>query len=328
MPRVLVTPPMFEGDWPYRENLEDNGFEVVFPTDFSLVPNDEKYLLSQLEGIEAVMASGESYHKGIFTQANLRIVSRTGVGYDSVNVPDATESNVAVAITPGTNEHSVAEQAISMITGVYRGFPFRDATTRKGLWERTFITPRLMGKTLGLIGLGRIGKAIVPRAQGLGLKVLAYDPYPDMEFAATNQVGIVELDSILKTSDIISLHLPVSPDTENFINADRLQLMRPKSVLINTARGKLVDETALYNALKSGHLYAAGLDVFQEEPPQIDNPLLTLDNVLVCPHMGGLDEQSLVDMSNMAAQNIIDLHQGNWPDGKIVNDEIRDGWTW
>jgi phosphoglycerate dehydrogenase-like enzyme len=176
--------------------------------------------------------------------------------------------------------------------------------------------------------LGRIGKAVVPRALGLGLKVIAYDPFPDREFAARREIELCELDDLLARADIVSLHLPGTAETTNLIDAAALARMKRGSILINTARGNLVDEDALVEALRSGHLAAAGLDVFKREPLPPDSPLLTFDNVLVSPHMGGLDVESLDAMGRLAAECVVDLHRGRWPEACVVNPAVRPGWKW
>jgi D-3-phosphoglycerate dehydrogenase len=327
MPRVLCTPSiLFHVDGPYKKILEGAGLEVVYPPENAKLM-DPAVLVEHLQGIDAVAASVEPYSAEVLSKSKLRAIARLGVGYDAVDVPAATARNIAVTTTPGTNEHSVAELMLALLLGVYRGFPGRDQEVRKGIWRRKSL-PRLMGKTLGLVGLGRIGKAIVPRAHGLGLKVIAYDPYPDQKFAAANNVRYCTFDELLTEADIVSLHLPWTKTNTDVINAAALAKMKPGSTLINTARGALVDEKALYDALSSGHLYAAGLDVFKEEPLPVDSPLLKLDNVLVAPHMGGLDVESELAMSNLAAQCLADLFQGRWPEGCVVNAEIRPNWKW
>jgi D-3-phosphoglycerate dehydrogenase / 2-oxoglutarate reductase len=327
MPRVLVTPAVINGvPGPYKQVLEAAGLEVVYPPrDAALA--DPAVLTKHLQGIDAVLASVDPFNRDVLSASRLRVVARMGVGYDSVDVPAATERGVVVTITPGTNEHSVAEQAIALITGVFRGLPGRIDEVRTGKWLRRAM-PRLAGRTIGLLGLGRIGKALVSRAQGLGLEVIAYDPYPDRAFAARHGVDLCGFDELLSRADIVSLHLPSTPETANIINAGALRRMKRGSVLINTARGTLVDEGALVESLRGGHLLGAGLDVFQVEPLPTDSPLLQFPNVLVSPHTGGLDEQSLEAMGTLAAQCVVDLYQGRWPDECVVNRDLKGKWKW
>lgn len=327
MPRVLVIPGILRGvDGSYRQVLEGGGFEVVYPPPgVSLL--DPETLKVHLAGIDATIASVEPYTRDVLKSSRLRVVARTGVGYDAIDVAAATELGVAVATTPGANDQSVAEMTIALMTGVMRGFPRRLDEVRKGAWGKGAL-PRLAGKTMGLVGLGRIGRSVVPRAQGLGLKVIACDPLADKAYAASAGVELCTFPELLSRADIVSLHIPAMAGTFDLINADALAQMKRGSVLINTSRGALVDEPALIDALRSGHLLGAGLDVFKTEPLPIDSPLLKLDNLLATPHMGGLDEESLEAMSRMAAQCIVDLFQGRWPDPCIVNASIRPGWKW
>jgi D-3-phosphoglycerate dehydrogenase len=329
MPRVLVTPTVIQNQpGPYRDVLEAAGLEVVYPTEklSESVPN-AALLLSQLKGVSAVLAGSELYSREVLEKAGLRVIARMGVGYDAIDVAAASELGTLVTIVPGTNHHSVAEMTLALLLGVFRGFPGRDQEVRSGVWKRQAL-PRLAGRTLGLVGLGRIGQAVVPRAIGLGLKVIAYDPLPNEAFAGLHGVRLLSLDELLAEADIVSLHLPCTADTANMINARTLAQMKTGAVLINTSRGGLVDEDALADALAGGKLLAAGLDVFRAEPLPLNSRLLKLDNVLLAPHMGGLDYESQRDMSTMAAQCIADLYQGRWPEGCVVNAESRAGWKW
>lgn len=327
MPRVLVIPEIVQRRGDHLRLLKEAGFEIFTPPP-SVALHDPAVLIENLEGVSSVLAGAEPFNPQVLAAAkSLRVVARVGVGYDLVDVPAATARNIAVTVTPGTNEHSVAEQALSLILGVFRGFPLRDQNIRKGLWVRQSL-PRLSGKTLGLVGLGRIGRAIVPRAQGLGLKVIAYDPFPNEEFAAANNVWLCSFDELLAEADIVSLHLPATAETRDLMNDRSFAKMKKGSVLINTARGTLVDEEALVKALKSGRLMAAGLDVFKQEPLPKDHPLLSIDSVLVSPHTGGIDEESEYAMCTMAAQCVVELYEGRWPEGAVVNAEIRGGWKW
>lgn len=327
MPRILVTPMVYQdGRGPWRDVLDRAGFELVFPPS-DAVAMDAHTLIKHLQGIDGVLASVEHYTRHVLEDSKLRAIARVGVGYDSIDIAAATERGVAVAITPGTNQHSVAEQAIAFITSIFRDLAARDHEVRRGVWRRNPVR-RLAGNTLGLVGFGRIGKAITPRALGLGLKVMAYDPFPDHEFARQHGVRLASLDELLTSSDIVSLHLPCTAETTDIINAATLSRMKRGAVLINTARGGLVDEDALLAALTSGQLSAAGLDVLKVEPPLHDHPLLQLANVTFAPHMGGLDQESLDAMGVLAAQCLVDLYQGKWPEGCIVNEALKNGWKW
>jgi phosphoglycerate dehydrogenase-like enzyme len=186
----------------------------------------------------------------------------------------------------------------------------------------------MAGKTFGLVGLGRIGRAVVPKVRALGMTVIACDPCADPQFAAANQVRLCGLAELIATADVVSLHSPCTPETTHLINAQTLAQMKPTAILINTARGPLVDEDALATALHAGHLFGAALDVFKVEPLPLTSPLLNAPRVLLCSHMGGLDEDSTRDASSLAAQCIVDLYQGRWPGPCVVNKELEGQWKW
>ena len=328
MPRILLTSPVLQNNaqGPFRDVLEGAGLEVV-----GLPPGaqtfDEDSLIRLLDGVDGTLASMEPYTREVLAATRLRAIARHGVGYDAIDVPAATEHGVAVVIAAGANHDCVAEQTIALLMGVFRGVVNRDRSVRARRWDRGPLLPRLAGRTFGIVGLGRIGRAVVPRAIGLGLNIIAYDPVANAASAAALGVRLVPLDTLFAEADIVSLHCPNTPETANMINARSLARMKPGSVLLNASRGGLVDEPALVDALKSGHLFGAGLDVFQQEPPAADNPLLDLENVVLSPHMAGLDEVSIVAMATRAAEGLAALFQGGWPEGCVVNEEIRPGWA-
>ena len=326
-PRVLVTPPTLDRHaGPYYEVLKAAGCEVIYPAvDAKL--EDPEVLLQHLDGIEATLCSVEPYTADVLKRSKLRCVARVGVGYDSVDYKAAAALGIPVTITPGTNEHSVAEQAFSLIFSVFRDVAVRDAEIRAGGWRRSSVR-RLAGNTLGLVGLGRIGKAMVPRAHGLGLKVVAFDPYADKAYAAANNIALLSFDELLAASDVISLHMPCTPETTNLMNRTTLAKMKPNSVLINTSRGGLIDEDALLEYLSNGHLFGAGLDVLKVEPPKKDHPFFKLKNITLAPHMGGIDQTALDAMAKLAAECIVGLSKGAAPAGCVVNQEIMTGWKW
>lgn len=324
MPVVCVTASHFHfPEQEYYGLFRQAGFEVRFvdPVQHNLM--EPQVLLQALEGCDAVLCSTEPYSPEILAKCRARVISRAGVGFDSVDLQAATANNIVVTRTPGVLHESAAEQTLAFIFAIYRNVISRDRLVRAGKWDRV-CWPRLQGQTLGLMGLGVIGRGVAAKALGLGLKVIAYDPVA----APHDGVELVTLDQLWTQSDILSLHTPCTPETANIINHVTLQRMKPGSVLINTSRGGLIDEAALAEALRLGHLRAAGLDVFHEEPPLPDNPLLKLDNVILAPHMAGMDLESERAMASLAAQNIIDLHEGRWPDANVVNSEVQATWKW
>ena len=225
--------------------------------------------------------------------------------------------------------NAVAELAFALMLAMPNKLVTAHNTTAAGQFLKSELKrSELYNKTLGIIGLGRIGRAVAVRALGLHMQVIAYDPQPDLEFASQHDIGLRSFDDLLREADVVSLHLPSLPETADIINAQTLAKMKRGAILINMSRGATVDEAALCEALRSGHLFGAGLDVFKQEPLPLDSPLLKLDNVILCTHTGGLDEFSEVAMTSMAAQSIADLYQGRWPDHCVVNRTLRDGWKW
>jgi phosphoglycerate dehydrogenase-like enzyme len=256
----------------------------------------------------------------------LRVIARAGVGYDAVDVATATELGVAVAITPGTNQDAVAEHTFTLILAIAKNLITQHLGTIAMQWPRQANLP-LRGRTLGIAGLGRIGKAVALRGECFGMKLLAYDPYPDHAFAKAHGIAFVSFDQLLADADFLSLHLPATQETRHLINRQTLARMKPSAYLINTARGALVNEADLVAALENKRLAGAGLDVFEEEPPA-DSPLFRMSNVVVTPHAAGVDIKSRDDMALSAAQAIVSLAKGEWPSEKIVNPDAKAIFRW
>lgn len=328
MPSVLIAPYLIRNQpGAFREILTDAGFTLIDPVgDFALNAAD---LRRYLPDTDALMAGGERMTPEMFDLApRLRVIARTGVGYDLVDLKAATAHKVAVTITPGTNQESVAEHTIALILAFLRNIVANNQEIHHGGWDRRLVSP-MRGKSLGLVGLGRIGRATASRARAFGMTVLAFDPVaPSTDFDAQYEIVRLGLDELLAKSDVVSLHLPLSEATRGIVNRDFLARMRPGSYLINTARGGLVNEADLAAALESKHVAGAGLDVLNHEPPEPGNPLLGRPNVILSPHIGGTDVQSMADMADMAARTIVELYRNEWPEGAVVNAELQAGWKW
>ncbi|MHB8627031.1 MAG: phosphoglycerate dehydrogenase [Aggregatilineales bacterium] len=243
----------------------------------------------------------------------LHAISRYGSGVDQVDLDAASKRGIVVTNTPGANRTAVAELCIGLLFSLARNLPQVAAATRAGVWKRT---PgwELNGKTLGVIGLGQIGRQVGALAAALGMRVLGYDPLLSTPVPG---VQLVDLITLLGAVDVVSLHCALTPETENLINADRIAAMRDGAYLINTARGALIDEAALYEALKTGKVAGAAADVFREDPPT-GCPLLLLNNFIATPHLGATTRESIVRMSMMAAQNVVAILRGE-PCEYIVN---------
>jgi phosphoglycerate dehydrogenase-like enzyme len=232
-----------------------------------------------------------------------------------------------VTITPTANHEAVAEQAFALILACAKDLVIGHKGLLAGQWRRDLTEP-IRGKTLGLLGLGRIGRSTALRGIAMKMKVIACEKFPNLEFVKHNGIELVSFDELLARSDYLSLHCPHCDETHHIVNQATLAKMKKGSTLINTARGKLVDERALLAALKSGHLRCAGLDVFEEEPPSKDNPLFAQENVVLTPHLAGNDWLSLENMGIECAQCIVALHQNRWPEGAVVNEDLRGSWKW
>jgi phosphoglycerate dehydrogenase-like enzyme len=288
----------------------------------------EQQLIEELDGVSAAVATGEPYTERVIAALpKLRVIARAGVGYDRVDVTAATRHNVAVTITPRSISDVVAEMTLALLLAAAKRILRGHREVAAGRWPRVPLTS-VRGKTLGLVGLGRIGRAVAVRCLPLGLKVIATEKLPDRQFVAQRGIELVDFDTLLDRSDFVSIHTPLTPETRGLFNKTVLAKMKPGGILINTARGPIVCERDLLEALRSGHLRAAALDVFEQEPPAADNPLFALDNVVLSPHLGGMDEQSVRDMAAEVAENIIQLYRGQWPAGAVVNDELRTTWKW
>jgi D-3-phosphoglycerate dehydrogenase len=252
----------------------------------------------------------------------LKIVSRHGVGYDAVDVPACTDHGVLVTITPNANATAVSEHALALMLACARKVTQADALLKQGKWAREpFVGIELSGRTLGLVGLGRVGTKVAHLARAFGMTVLAADPYTTPERAAAAGVTLMALEEMLPLADFISVHAPLTPDTHHIIGRRTLPMLKPTAILVNTARGPLVDPAALAEALQAGRLAAAGIDVFEQEPFAADDPLHALPNLIATPHVAGNTEESLVNLAVDAAKNILAVFAGQMPDG-LVNPEV------
>lgn len=327
MPSVMIFIQFLQDpNGPHVELLRQAGLEVRFPPRPDIT--DEEENVRVLQGISATIAGGEPYSRRVMAALpDLRVISRWGVGVDRVDLEAVTGSNAVVTITPSANHEAVAEHAVALLLAVSRFLVQRNDEIHRGLWERRCALP-LREKTLGLVGLGRIGRSVAERAAAFRMRLLAHEAFPDREFARRHGIELVDLDTLLARSDYVTLHVPLTEETRGLINRRTLSRMKPGALLINTARGGLVVEEDLVDALKSGHLGGAGLDVFVQEPIRRDHPLLELDNVLVSDHTAGIDTRSVEAMAVEAARNIVELYRGGWPAAAVANPAVRETWKW
>jgi len=241
--------------------------------------------------------------------SKLRLISIWGTGTDNVDLAAAAARGITVTNTPGANAVAVAEHAVALMLAVVKQLASADQAMRQGGWPRNLV-PQLRGKRLGILGTGLIGREVAAMGKGLGLTVVAWTFHPDAGLAARLGFRYVELDELLRTSDVLSIHLRATPETRHFLSRERLALLKPGAVLVNTARGSLVDEVALVESLREKRLVGAGLDVFETEPLPSGHPLTALPNVLLTPHAGGMTPEVIQTGLAMAVENIENFLQG------------------
>lgn len=284
-------------------------------------------LASTLIGVDAIVASARIRYDGAFMDRvpTLRVISRTGIGVDNISIPDATARGIAICNSPDGPSASTSEHTILLMLACMKHLPRWSKVLALGEtydYFNEYQGQQAEGLRLGLVGLGRIGKRVARIARALGMEVLAYDPFVDAD--STSQWGVELCDSLeamLPIVDVVSLHLPISETTYRIMNSERLALMKRGAVLVNTARGQLIDEHALIAALESGHLGGAGVDVFDPEPPSSDNPLLHHENVIATPHIGGVTLASKDRLWREAIGQALQLLRGERPPN-LVNAEV------
>jgi len=253
-----------------------------------------------------------------------RCMVRLGIGYDSVDVGAATAKGILVCNIPTYCIDDVAEHALALMFDAVRHVARQDRWIRAGRWDRSGARPahRITGSTLGLVAFGRIARAVAARAKGLGVHVLAFDPYVDAAGMSQSGVEKVSLEDLLRRSDLISVHAPLTDSTRHLLSWEEFEIVKPGAVLVNTSRGPVVDNAALADALRSGKLRAAGLDVMEQEPLPADSPLRELENVTLTPHVGASSEGSTADLYRTAYEIARDVLSGRWPTS-VVNPDVH-----
>ena len=331
MPTVLITPEALVGvEGPHTQLLRESGFDVAFPKDpqFARGGAGEQESIEELSIADALVAGSEHLTAGVLEAVpRLRVIARNGVGYDRVDVQAATARNIVVTITPNSIHEAAAEHALALLLAVSKNIIQGDRSTRAGQWPRELIEP-IRGKAIGILGLGRIGRSMAVRSAALGMKVMAHDCRPDRDFANTHGIQLVDFETMLESCDVLSIHCPATQQTRGMIDHAALRRMKPGAILINTARGSVVKEADLIEALKNRTIKAAGLDVFEVEPPAIDNPLFQLDNVVLTPHAAGADSLAMQDMAMESAGCVIQLYRGQWPTDAVINQQLKGVWDW
>lgn len=271
---------------------------------------DEQAFIEQAHGAEAaIVAFTPITARVLDALPTLRLVCKHGVGVDNIDIEAARARGVRVCNVPGANRHAVADFTFALLLALARQIPYADRLTRAGQWPRLFGTA-VHGKTLGIVGFGNIGREVARRAKGFAMPVLAYDPYPAADLARELEVDLCTLDELCSRSDFISLHVGLDASTHHLINARTLARMKPTAMLINAARGGIVDEQALIAALRAGRLAGAALDAFEQEP-LYTSELLGLDTVIATSHIAGYTEEALTALSLTCVENVIRFAGGD-----------------
>jgi len=284
--------------------LRDAGFLVEKRAGLS-----KPELISSLLDCEGLIVRSETKVTADILEAtpNLKVIGRAGVGVDNIDVPAATVNGVVVMNAPDGNTITTAEHTIALLISLARSIPQANASLKSGNWERKkFIGVELQGKTLGIVGLGRIGRVVASRARAMGMAIVAYDPFIAQEQARDLEIELAPLDQVYARADFLTVHTPLTPETRGIIGREVLSKMKSGARIINCARGGLVDEDALHDAIKSGRIAGAALDVFSQEPPPSDHPLLELDQVIVTPHLGASTTEAQEGVAFTVAEQMRD----------------------
>jgi D-3-phosphoglycerate dehydrogenase len=306
--------------------VTDTVFPSLEPTEQVLAAVDAEVTLVSEPTAEAILKAARTADGLVVTYAKVtadiinglercRVISRTGIGVDNVDLEAATAKGIVVTRVPDYCIDEVSDHALGLLFALARKIPLANSAVHAGQWSVGLVNPlhRLRGRTLGLVGFGQIPRALAPKAQALGLSVIAYDPYVSEEAMAADGVKQVDLEQLLAESDHISVHAPLTPETRHMFNREAFQKMKPGAVLINTARGPLVDEDALVDALEAGELAGAALDVLEHEPPAAGSRLLGRTDVILTPHTGFYSEESMIDLQTKAAEEVRRVLQGEMP---------------
>lgn len=302
MYRILISDPLSESGIQRLSQIPE--FDVEVNT--SLTPEELREVIKECDAL--IIRSSTKVTKDIIEAGDrLKVIARAGIGLDNVDIEAATKKGIVVMNTPEGNVITTAEHAIALLLAVSRNIPQANASIKSGKWEKKkFRGKEVFNKVLGIIGIGRIGRVVADRAKGLKMQVIAYDPYISSDVVEKLGVEAVSFDELLRRADYITIHTPLTQETRNLINKDSFKKMKRGVFIINCARGGIVNEKDLYEAIKEGIVAGAALDVFEKEPPPPDNPLLTLDQVIMTPHLGASTDEAQENVAIAVAEQVID----------------------
>lgn len=304
------------------DQISEKGLELLSKEmEVDYLPGlSKEEILQRIAEYDALMVrSGTKVTRDIIEAGtNLKIIGRAGVGVDNIDVEAATERGIVVVNSPGGNTRAAAEHTIALMLALARNIPQAHMMLKQGEWKRSkFMGMEVYGKTLGVIGFGRIGREVAKRAQGLGMEVIAYDPYISEESAERIGVQLVDLPTLLQKADIITIHTPLTKETKHLLGEEELKKMKKGAKIINTARGGIVDEIALAKAIEEGIIGGAAIDVFEQEPPPPDHPLLKLEQVIVTPHLGASTVEAQEYVAVDVAEQIVNFFKGIPPSSPV-----------
>ena len=302
MPKVLITPRSFAkyNDEPY-EKLEKAGIEYIKNPVGGILTKEQ--MLLHIKGIDGIIVGIDPLDKDVLSTGNLKVISKYGVGTDNIDLAYCGENGIDVEITKNANSEAVADYTFALILAVARKVVVIDRNCRSGDWGKN-VSADVFGKKIGVVGLGAVGRGVIARAKGFSMEVFGYDVYEDKDYLRNNNIRFSHIDEMLRECDFISFHIPLTEETRHMINTEKLSGAKKSLIIINTARGGIINEDDLYEALKNNVISGAGLDVFEKEPPT-GSRLLELDNVVVGSHCAASSEGAVNTMSDMATENLI-----------------------
>jgi len=309
--KILITPRSFgkTSNVPF-EMLKKYDYEII--RNESGKPYEESELINIIKDIDGIIVGLDKITSNVLKNAKkLKVITKYGVGMDNIDIEEAEKLGIKITFTPGANKESVADLAFSLMLCLSRNVIKLDNIVRSNKWEK-IVGYEVYGKTLGIVGTGSIGKSVAKRATGFDMKILAYDKYPDYDFADKIGMKYVDKKTLLEESDFITLHIPLSDETYHFIDEEEFNIMKNTAYIINTSRGGIINENALYNALKNKKIAGAALDAFEEEPP-LNSKLFELDNVILSPHCGASTKEATDRMGIMAVEGLISVLEGMEP---------------
>ncbi|MGA8265551.1 MAG: hydroxyacid dehydrogenase, partial [Ignavibacteriaceae bacterium] len=320
MKKILISDPV---DQKCAEIFKEAGYEVDFKTGLSW--DELSNIIQDYNGL-VVRSETKVTPELISKMNNMEVIGRAGTGVDNINLEAATRKGIIVMNTPGGNTVSTAEHTMALMLSMFRNIPQANQSLRSGKWDRkSFKGTELYGKVIGVIGLGKVGREVVSRSKAFGMKVIGYDPVLSNEIADKMGIELADLDVIFAQSDLITVHVPLSDETKHLINSETLNRCKDGVRVINCARGGIVDETALLEALNLGKVSSAAFDVYEVEPPDLKNKLLNHPKVVCTPHLGASTEEAQVKVAIQIAEQIVDLFKNKRISGGVNASDVEAG---